>query len=439
MAIDPAAVAEYDRVVGRDYRRNMLAMVGWELMWGLGIPFALFSASVPAYLGALNAPKALIGFILSLPIIFSSGQILMSYLIPAKKRLLIYRACVIWCSVPWLVYSGVAFFWGAAWPLWVHCIAFMGVQILFIGTLSLVGSIYWEIMTDNIPPQKRGVVFGLRMLALGLPVLLMGYVAAWVLAHWQAPRNFQAAFVIGTSIYVLGSNIVLRCLRDHVNPEHERATEANAAPFWSYLRTTFHALWQDPNYRIFLFFMVLLYMAVNGAPFMVDAARTQLHASSQAQGGFSVAYLIANMCFGWGIGLLADRFGYRVIGGVLGGLMASAFLICLLTNQIEWWYVAYGAYSITLCSSLMLLCNMGAELCPQEPPNRLMAIGNILVACFVLLATTLSGWVVDRSGSYQPVFIANLILSLVVVFGFGFIVREPRSGRLYAYTITPRS
>jgi len=61
------------------------------------------------------------------------------------------------------------------------------------------------------------------------------------------------------------------------------------------------------------------------------------------------------------------------------------------------------------------------------------------VAGFVVLATTLGGWVVDQVGSYQPVFIANLVLSCVVVFGFGFIVREPRSGRLYALTITPRS
>lgn len=439
MPIDPTEIVDYERLVERDYRRNLTAMVGWELMWGLGIPFALFSASVPAYLGALNAPKALIGFILSFPILFASGQILMSYLIPARKRLVIYRALVIGSSMPWLVYSGAAFFWGATWPPWVHFTAFTIVQILFIGTLNLVNSVYWEIMTDNIPPQKRGLVFGLRMLALGLPVLLMGYVATWVLSHWEPPRNFQAAFVIGTAIYSLGSSIVLWRLRDHVNPEHERPADPSAVPFRHYLRNTLRALWQDPNYRIFIFFMVLLYMAVNGAPFMVDAARTQLHASSQAQGGFSITFLIANMCLGWGIGLLADRVGYRLIGVVIGGLMAGAFLICLLTNQIEWWYVAYGAYSISISSSLMLLCNMSAELCSQEPPNRLIAVGNILVACFVLPATTLSGWVVDQVGSYQPIFIANLILSLVVVFGFGFIVREPRSGRLYSLTIIPRS
>lgn len=293
-------------------------------------------------------------------------------------------------------------------------------------------------MTDNIPPRKRGRLFGLRMLGIGLPVLLTGYVATQVLSHWEPPRNFQMAFVIGTVIYVL-SCIVLWRLRDHVNPEHERATGLSIPPFRRYLQATFRALWQDPNYRIFLFFMVLFSMAINGAPFMVDAARTQLHASPQVQGGFSIAYLITSMCLGWVIGLLADRFGYRLIGCVTGGLMAGAFLICLVAHRVEWWYVAYGIYAVATNSILMLLCNMSAELCPQEPPNRLMAIGNILMAGFVMLATTLSGWVVDQVGSYQPIFIANLILSLVVVFGFGFIVREPRSGRLYTLAITPHS
>lgn len=438
MSVNPEVVAEYERLVERDYRRNITAMVSWEFLWGFGLPFAMFAAFVPAYLGAMNAPKALIGFILSFPPIFSAGQILMSYLIPAQKRLAVYRLTMLCSCIPWLVYAGTAFFWGAAWPLWFHYAAFMFVQVLFIGTISLVNSIYWEIMTDNIPPRKRGRLFGLRLIGMGLPVLLTGYVATRVLAHWASPRNFQVSFVIGMSLYIL-SCVGLWKVRDHVNPEHERPTEHSTASFGRYLQSTFRTLWQDPNYRIFLFFMVLLYMAVNGAPFMVDAARVQLHISSQAQGGFSIAFLVAGMCLGWAIGLLADRFGYRLIGCVTGGLMASVFLICLVTSRVEWWYVAYGIYAVCSSSLLMLLCNMSTELCPQEPPNRLMAIGNILVGGFVMLATTLSGWVVDQVGSYQPIFIANLILSLVVVCGFGFIVREPRSGRLYSLTIVPRS
>ena len=134
MPINPTVTAEYEHLVERDYRRNLLAIVSWEFLWGLGLPFAMFATFIPAYLGALNAPKALIGFILSFPPIFAAGQILMSYLIPAKKRLVIYRLIITGASVPWLAYSGAAFFWGTTWPPWFHFAAFTLVQILFIGT-----------------------------------------------------------------------------------------------------------------------------------------------------------------------------------------------------------------------------------------------------------------------------------------------------------------
>lgn len=32
----------YEQLVERDLRRNMAAIVGWELLWGLGLPFALY-------------------------------------------------------------------------------------------------------------------------------------------------------------------------------------------------------------------------------------------------------------------------------------------------------------------------------------------------------------------------------------------------------------
>ena len=48
MLINPTITAEYEQLVERDYRRNLTAMVGWEFMRGLGVPFAPFSASVPA-------------------------------------------------------------------------------------------------------------------------------------------------------------------------------------------------------------------------------------------------------------------------------------------------------------------------------------------------------------------------------------------------------
>jgi hypothetical protein len=74
----------------------------------------------------------------------------------------------------------------------------------------------------------------------------------------------------------------------------------------------------------------------------------------------------------------------------------------------------------------MILCNLGAEQCPGIPPNRLMAVGNILVMIFVMPATTLGGAAADMCGSYAPVFAVNLALSLAAFLGFAFLMHDPR-------------
>ena len=71
---------------------------------------------------------------------------------------------------------------------------------------------------------------------------------------------------------------------------------------------------------------------------MVAAARDQLDATAQAQGVFGLVYLVTVGTLSWVMGLLADRFGYRLVGCLAGCLMAGAFLLCLLTREMRFWY-----------------------------------------------------------------------------------------------------
>lgn len=437
MSASESACAAYDATVERNFRRNVTAFAGWEFVWGLGMPFAMFATFAPMYLDALGAPKTLIGFVLALPALFSAGQIVTGYIVPSHRRLTVYRAAVISCLVPWLAYAVASFFWGRGWPEPVHYYLFAGVQVLFVGVVNGGGSLYWEMMTDNIPPRRRGRLFGYRAAASGVAGLATGYLAARVLAHWERPVNLQLCFIIGVGVYVLSCGM-LWVVRDQVNPAHSADSGDERPPFWRYLRETLRRVWLDPNYRIFLFFMALLSVAMAGAPFMVAAARASLDISSQGQGAFALVYLGTVAALGWAVGALADRYGYRLIGGLSGALLATAYVLCLTTHSLFYWYVAYGCFALVSFSSGMLLCNMSAELFPSIQPRMLLALGNLLLVASVLPATTLSGALVDRVHSYTPLFIANAVLSVVAVFGFALIVREPRDGDLLIVKMTPK-
>jgi MFS family permease len=432
---DPAH-AEYERLVERDLRRNVGAIASWEFLWGLGMPFAMLATFVPAYLGAIDAPSVLIGFVLALPAVFSASQLIVSYFVPSRRRADVYRLGIVVCLLPWLLYSLCAVLWGDAWPGPLHWALFTLVIGLFLLGANGGSSLYWEIMTDNVPPHRRGRFFGLRSMGMGLAGLGMGWAASQVLKRWETPLNFRVSLTIGTSIFLF-SCLTMLLLRDHVNPRHS-GEEADRPSLADYLQRTVHALWRDPNYRIFLFFLALLAIAATAAPFMVAAARKQLGVTAQAQGVFSLVFLGAVASLGWVVGLLADRFGYRLIGGLFGALLAGAFLLCLTTDRVLYWYIAYGGFALASYGMNMLLCNMSAELCPGTPPNRLMAVGNLLLVPFIICASLVNGAIVDLSGSYQPVFLANLVVSVVALMGFIFIVREPRGGSLYIVQSTPR-
>jgi len=436
VAENAGARGEYERLVDRDFRRNVLAIASWEFLWGLGMPFAMLATFVPAYMSAIAAPSVLIGLVLALPATFAAGQLVVGYFVPARRRADVYRFGIILCLLPWLLYSLVAALWGDAWPRPLHWGLFTVVIALFLAGANGGSGLYWEIMTDNVPPRRRGRLFGLRSMGMGAAGLAMGWPASLVLKHWDTPLNFRLSLSIGVGIFLLSCAAML-FLRDHVNPEHS-GEAADRPPLGDYLRRTVHDLWQNPNYRIFIFFLALLAVAATAAPFMVAAAGVRLNATPRQQGVFSLVFLGAVASLGWVVGLVADRFGYRLLGGLFGGLLAGAFLICLTSDRLLFWYAAYGAFALASYAMTMLLCNMSVELCPGVPPNRLLAVGNLLLAPFIVAAGMADGAMVDLTHSHQPVFLANLIVSLVAMMGFIFIVREPRGGYLYIIKATAR-
>ena len=422
--------AEFERLVASDFRRNVTAFVSWEFIWGLGLPFAMYETLVPAYLQQISAPKVLIGIIAAFPTLFAPAAILGAYWVPARKRLQVARWTHILAIVPWWVYSIVAALWGGAWSRSVHYALFALAAAAFMGGIKSIQPVLFDVMTDNTPLKRRGRMLGFRAAALGVSGLGMGYVAIRLLERWPVPQNYRICFVIGTSLFIL-SCASSWLLRDHVNPSHSSIESASRPSVGDWLKESFNLVWDEPNYRIFLFFQALLRLAVLGSSFIVVAAGDVLGVSAGQQGGFSMIYLGAMGGLGWLIGLLADRYGFRMTEFVVAVLLAVGYILVLVSRSLGLWYLAYGAVAVTGITWFTVLCNMGAEICPDVRPGRLMALGNSLVLLLVVPGMAACGWVVDYSGRYDVVFVTFFVLSLVSALGFACIVKEPRTGRLY--------
>jgi hypothetical protein len=93
--------------------------------------------------------------------------------------------------------------------------------------------------------------------------------------------------------------------------------------------------------------------------------------------------------------------------------------------------VAYGLYTTVNQTLAFVLVNMSVELCPSMDPTDLAALGATLILPLVAVVSPLSGTVIDLTGSYQSVFFIGATVAVIALLGFGLLVREPRSGRLY--------
>ncbi|MBE3064740.1 MAG: hypothetical protein IMZ69_06945, partial [Spirochaetes bacterium] len=112
-------------------------------------------------------------------------------------------------------------------------------------------------------------------------------------------------------------------------------------------------------------------------------------------------------------------------------LLLAFFLIAVSARSYAAVCVAYALYSLVNQALSFVLVNMSVELCPSIGPTDLAALGATLVLPFLAIVSPLAGMVIDLTGSYQSVFFIGAAVAVIAMMGFGLLVREPRTGRLY--------
>ena len=414
------------------FARNVSGILLFEFAWGLGIPFGLFISIVPAYLTALGSPKSLMGLVQSLWTILTPLQLFGGHYFSGKGRVRAQMTFYMSATGLRLLYDILAVFvpgmWSAAGLLAFFVIACVG----YVGLISIGQSIYMGILTDNIPRRKRGWVFGLRTLCMGVGGILTGFVASWMLHHWESPFNFRVCFLAGDLVFTL-SSLSLFLVRDRPLAIAQRGTSG----FFRSLLGKVRVLLGNPNYRIFLFFHMLNSVTGTMATFIIPFAKESLRVPDGSIAWLSVIFLASNVAMGSLMGRLADRTGYRSVGMAQSLLMLAFFIIAVTARSFAAVCVAYGLYSLVSMSSLFVLVNMSVELCPSLGVTDLTALGGTFLLPAVAIATPLAGAVIDLTNSYPAVFFIGATVALIAFFGYALLVREPRTGRLYVMKQIP--
>lgn len=423
---------EYHEVVKRDYFRNATIFIVFDVFWGLGMTFAMFQTAVPAYMAALNSPKALIGFIVSLGVIMTPFQMVVTHCFRKRRRKVWLMMSYATAVMPWMLYSAMFLFFPESAGLNVKLILFTLCMILFMGFLSPNFPLQFSMITDCTPLKQRGALYGYRTLAQAIGILAIMKLAQSVMDRWSEPSNFLAAFIIGCIFYVICFCIVL-AIREHRDPKTIEAAEDDLG-IWQFISKmisiTKHIL-KNPRYVRFLVCTILFISSWMVGTLIIVFAKEALTLKGSGVVIFTVLQMASAAVFTVSLGKLADRVGYKTIGVIMGLLLGGAYVFLVFSTvspapYVPAVYIGFILWAATIGVWPMTMMNLVIELLPRQNSGILIALTNLLMMPVVVLVAPLAGYVVDRTGSYVHIFAFAAVIAFISSLGFMLFVHEPR-------------
>jgi len=424
----------YELAIETDYRHNMLVFVLLEFLWGMGVGFAAYFTMVPGFLSALDAPRSVIGLIQAFPVILTPFQVLAAHLTARKRRKVLFMALSGGAALSYVAFALIALVAISDESRVALIIAFGICAFCFMTMIQLSLPIMFTLMTDNTPMKKRGRLFGYRTVTLGVSTAIMGFVAGSLLRNVASPRSYEISFLLGGCFYLVATMSIL-LLRDHANPTVRNGKTIRPV---TQLKNSLTEGWNNPNYRMLVFFHLLNMSAITLAPFVIPFGVNRLGIAPEQVSQLTIYYFAAMGIGGVVVGKVADTLGYKTVMMILSVCLLVFFVAAMNANSFLVIAAAYALSAIPTAGAHMVLTNFSVEILPKRDAGTLTAMGNLIILPIVAGVAPISGAMIDRGGTYAQVFLIGVVLSGVALIGIAALLREPRSGRVYVIKRLPR-
>ncbi|MBN2457327.1 MAG: MFS transporter [Sedimentisphaerales bacterium] len=431
------AYHHYDTAVKNDYQHNAIIFTAFDFLWGLSLPFALYTTIVPAYMSELGAPKSLIGIIASLTITICPVQVITSHFFRKQSRKVWLMGLYISSVIPWTLYSFIFLCWAPAVSNAVKLIFFSICMLIFMAGCIGCFPLHFSLMTDCTPLKKRGTLYGYRVAAISLASILACPLAYWVTKHWNGPDSFLVAFIVGNIFRIISSTVILSA-REHRDPRiyRDRKPGSKMNRLIPRTRLTVRKMLKNTNYRILLFFTIILFISMMMGSFIIVFAKETMMLTGAEIITFTIIQMLSAAFFSTILGKIGDKVGYKIIGVISTLLLSFGFMLVLLAATGHMFrsvtvYLGFILYSGVTSVAAMVQMNMSVELLPKINSGTLVALTNFLMMPAIFVSLLFSGLIIDLTSSYTIVFTIGALLSAISTVGFAVLVQEPRKRVMY--------
>jgi len=395
--------------------RNRAAILAFEFLWGLAMPFVSVMVLIPGYLKYLGVDNVWIGLAPSIHMgAIALIQPFSAYVIrPGARRLKQMRTLYMTGSGGFVL-LGLLVLYGIHAPLFGLCATLVAVGLFAVGA-GAGDPHYMEIVVASVSLQQRGRYFGLRAVCLGLGGILGGALTG-VLLHFAAtPLDFGYCFLAGGLLFG-GSTLVLLFYRDDPAPG-----AARHGSFGDFLRERIVPLVRREQFRWYLISISCFALAACGLPFLPLLIKEKLGATNAIYGWLGGLAMGSTLIMPWMLGIICDRWGSRRGFVMVLFLYTIGVLGCLFLDGYIALFISYLLASIWLPGSIVSMTNLALKLAPDVPTSEVFSTKMVAMAPVQIIGPVLIGAMID-DWSYGPALwtcLACVVLSLLALWRCG--------------------
>jgi MFS family permease len=311
--------------------------------------------------------------------------------------------------------SAATFFLAADHPVWMLLCLYLFFSA-YRASSGAMAPVWWGLIADLIPPQRRGLFYGLAQF-FGTGFAVVGtLLAGYLLGRFPYPLNFALAFTCGTVLAI--TNLSLFGLTREPVREEDEARPARAEPALSLIRS-------QPSLSHYLVGRVLIVVGTMATGFYSIFALRSLGATEVQVALQGVYLLIAQTATSLVGGLWGDRRGHKLTIEVGALAQAAAAILAFSSPSITWFPLVFIAVGIshacvTVAEPILLL-----EFAGRTERATALALFNTVLAPVAMVAPLLGAYLIGLSG-FPPMFLLTVLLSVA---GWGIIhfrVTDPR-------------
>jgi MFS family permease len=266
-------------------------------------------------------------------------------------------------------------------------------------------------------PRRRAWYYGVSQLLGGLLGFGAALVGQQLLRDFAFPLGNQLCFWLCFGLSFL-SIVFISNLKDEDETEVPPRTPLRAT-----LAEIPRIIATDRPYARFLLARVFLASSTLGVGFVVVwGLHRGLHPADAAV--LAAVYILSQAGCGFGLSMLGNVAGWKVVVVCGGGLLVAGMGGALLAGSIWAFALVYAALGAANAVTIIGDPNMSIEFAPSRQTSLYLGTTSTLLAPFFVLGPLIGGWLASVLG-YPSVFVLALALA-VVGFVLSLLVREPR-------------